>query len=75
MSLVFLDTSKAVDLAFAIREDTNISRFISNFKNRRSEWRGYHPFVGNLFSVESTLDGFAAFTLHNVEKILIPTDK
>jgi hypothetical protein len=85
---VFLDTSKAVDLALAIRDDTNISQFISNFKNRRIEWRGYHPFiiclfdtpindagVGNLFSVESTLDGFAAFTLHNVEKILIPTDK
>jgi hypothetical protein len=83
-----LENSKAIDLAFAVREDTNISHFMPNFISRRTEWRGYHPFivclfdtaindsvVSNLFSVDLVQNGFAAFTLHNVEKVLIPSDK
>jgi predicted nucleotide-binding protein len=83
-----LDEAKAFDLHFAVRNDTEINKFIPSLNQRKAEWRGYHPFLlcffdsaislgndRNLFSVDLAQRGFAAITTHNVLDILIPPDK
>jgi predicted nucleotide-binding protein len=83
-----LEAAKSNDLLFSVREDTDIGEFIPPFSERRSEWRGFHPFVlclfdtaincdntYNLFSVDMADDGFAAVTIHNVDTVLIPSNR
>jgi predicted nucleotide-binding protein len=83
-----LDESKSYDLLFFVHEDTNIVAFMPELWKRRQEWRGYHPFLfsvfdtainhdgtHNLFSVDAAGEGFAAFTLHNVDTVLIPSER
>jgi CAP12/Pycsar effector protein, TIR domain len=82
-----LDDSKSYELLFSVHDDTDITAFESQLTARKVNW-GFHPFLlcmfdtgihsgreHNLFSVDRTSEGFAAVTVHNVDTMLIPSDK
>ncbi len=83
-----MDDDRSYDLAFSVHDDTDINEFMAQLSRRKQEWRGFHPFLlclfdtainnegfYNLFSVDVAGVGFAAVTVHNVDTVLIPSER
>ena len=83
-----LDKKYSDDMRLFVLNDTNTGDFFNYLQNKKSEWRGFHPFIicfvnaalhsdnwGNLFSSRRAENGIGIVTSSDVEEIIIPKGK
>lgn len=83
-----LDKKFSDDMKLSVLSDTHTGEFFDSLQNKKSVWRGFHPYIvcivdaalhsdswGNLFSSRRAENGIGIVTSREVEQVILPKGK